>query len=73
MNDLVDAEMIELLGICKTLKTPKLDSIQDKMVTFGENKGNKKLLILDMDETMLSAKFLEEGDAADDSHFVCTL
>jgi len=50
--------MIDLLRMCKRLKTPKLESLADKMVTFGDSSDKKKTLILDMDETMLHAKFI---------------
>ena len=59
LDDLVDKEMVSLLGVCKRLQPPLIDSIKDKFVTFGNNNEGKKLFILDMDETMLHAKFLE--------------
>jgi hypothetical protein len=58
LDDLVDEEMISLLNVCKRLHQPKLESLASKFVHFGEKPPNKKLLILDMDETMLQAKFL---------------
>ena len=53
LDDLVDKEMIDLLSVCNRLHMPKLESIESKFVNFGENPGQKKVLILDMDETML--------------------
>ena len=58
MEDLIDDEMVNLLNICKRLHCPKLETIESKYVSFGPNPDNKKTLILDMDETMLQAKFL---------------
>lgn len=67
MDDLIDRQMVSLLSICQRLQAPLLDSIKDKFVTLGENEKNQKLLILDMDETMLHAKFLQsEEDAKND-------
>lgn len=42
---------------------------------FGENIGNLKTLILDMDETMLHARFLqsEKDIENDDGNFMFTL
>jgi len=36
--------MIDLLRMCKRLKTPKLESLADKMVTFGDSSDKKKPL-----------------------------
>jgi hypothetical protein len=58
LDDLVDKEMIDLLNVCNRLHMPKIETLESKYVNFGENPGNKKVLILDMDETMLQAKFL---------------
>lgn len=58
LDDLVDKEMIELLNVCKRLHCPKIESLVSKMVCFGPNPTKSKVLILDMDETMLQAKFI---------------
>jgi hypothetical protein len=52
-----------------------LETLQSKFVNFGPNPGNKKTLILDMDETMLHAKFLsnDQDEANDDGNFIFTL
>jgi predicted secreted acid phosphatase len=50
--------MIDLLRICKSLPCPKVESLKDKMYTMGPKDGNKKVLVLDMDETMLHARFI---------------
>lgn len=67
--------MIDLLRMCKRLKTPKLENIADKFVYFGESPVHKKTLILDMDETMLHARFIKPDVKLenDDSHFICHL
>lgn len=58
LNDLIDKDMIDLLRICKSLPHPKADALQDKFYTMGPKDGNKKVLVLDMDETMLHARFI---------------
>lgn len=59
LNDLVDKEMISLLNVCKRLHCPKVEALADKYVNFGPKAGtNQKVLVLDMDETMLHARFL---------------
>jgi hypothetical protein len=68
--------MINLLQVCKRLHCPHLSGIKDKMYNMGPKEGtNKKVLILDMDETMLHAKFLqnEEDEKKDDGDFTFTL
>lgn len=59
LNDLVDEEMIELLNVCKRLHMPRSEALKDKFYNMGKRDGNKKVLILDMDETMLHARFLQ--------------
>lgn len=68
--------MIELLNVCKRLHCPKIEAIADKFVTFGPNPiGIQKVLVLDMDETMLHARFIQndEDEANDDGDFAFTL
>jgi len=48
--------LIELLRACSLLKYPAIEDLASKMVSFGP-KHKQKLLILDMDETMLHTKF----------------
>jgi TFIIF-interacting CTD phosphatase-like protein len=45
------------------------------MVDLGENPAKKKVLVLDMDETMLHAKFIQNEDDLknDDGDFIFTL
>ena len=67
--------MIDLLNVCKRLHCPKLESIASKYVYFGNESKMNKVLILDMDETMLHARFLqtEQQEKDDDGDFVFTL
>lgn len=75
LDDLVDKEMIDLLQVCKRLHCPKIESLTSKMVCFGENPTKSKVLILDMDETMLQAKFIQSDEEAkaDNGDFQFTL
>ena len=75
LDDLVDKETIVLLEMCKRLHKPRIETLKSKMVKFGDNPGNLKTLILDMDETMLHARFIQnEKDLEnDDGNFVFTL
>lgn len=75
LDDLIDEEMVELLNVCARLHMPRIETLQDKFYHMGPRDGNKKVLILDMDETMLHARFLENeaAEARDDGDFVFTL
>lgn len=73
LDNLVDEEMISLLQTCKALHCPKLDNISDKFVNFGPNTEKKRTLILDMDETMLHAKFLGNTEDDPNSDYIFTL
>ena len=48
--------MINLLRVCAMLNRPSEQEISDKAVYLGEQ-TRSKLLILDMDETLLHSKF----------------
>lgn len=54
--NLVDNELIELLKAFSLFKVPNMGELKQKMVRFGPM-VRQKLLILDMDETMLHTKF----------------
>lgn len=54
LDDLVDKELKELLKACKILDPPTAEEINSREVTLGELK-RQKVLVLDMDETMLHA------------------
>ena len=48
--------MKDILKACSLLKYPTMEELEDKMVNFGPISKNK-LLILDMDETLLHSQF----------------
>lgn len=48
--------MINLLRVCTMLKLPTEEEIEQRKVFLGET-DRSKLLILDMDETLLHSKF----------------
>ena len=75
LNDLIDTEMISLLNICKSLPVPTEEELKSKFVYFGANADRKRTLVLDMDETMLHARFLESKKDLDedDGDYVFTL
>ena len=50
--------MRELLRMCYHFKKPEFDDIMSKAVEFGDLTKHKTL-ILDMDETMIESRFLE--------------
>ena len=56
VEQLVDDSMINLLRACSMLKLPELTDLQSRFVNFGP-KTRQKVLILDMDETLLHSKF----------------
>jgi len=57
VEDLIDKEMVDLLRVCAQFKQPPLDEIMEKCVNFGPS-DRSKVLILDMDETLIHARFL---------------
>eukprot|EP00347_Sterkiella_histriomuscorum_P021704 403333054 len=74
VDDLVDKETIDLLRVCARFKYPTEDEISNKFVNFGPRKRNKTL-VLDMDETLIHAKFMTSPDQEknDDGHFTIHL
>jgi len=52
--------MINLLKACAHLEAPTPEVIKQKSVIFGEEHRKLKTLILDMDETLIHAKFHTE-------------
>lgn len=56
VDDLVDSKLIDLLKACSLLRYPPIEELKPKMVTLGPRQ-KQKLLILDMDETMLHTSF----------------
>jgi hypothetical protein len=57
VDDLIDREMVDLLKVCSAFKQPSMDELAGKFVYFGEV-TKSKVLVLDMDETLIHAKFL---------------
>lgn len=61
MSKLIDMELLKLLGFCKELlKTRDTEEYQDEVLEKSIELGKKthdKLLIFDMDETLIAAKF----------------
>ena len=61
-SKLIDMELVNLLKFCNELKKKHADTdeyqdeVMAKSVEFGK-KTREKTLILDMDETMIAAKF----------------
>jgi hypothetical protein len=49
--------MIDLMKVCAHFKCPTIDELMDKMVNFGPQ-TRAKVLVLDMDETLIHAKFM---------------
>jgi CTD small phosphatase-like protein 2 len=66
--------MIDLLKMCAKFKYPTLEDLKDKFVKFGTPTKNK-VLVLDMDETLIHARFLTkpEQEANDDGDFIVTI
>jgi len=58
-TELVDENMRRLLQACMKLKRPTEEDLAGKYIEFGE-KNSQKLLILDMDETLIHAQFHNE-------------
>jgi predicted HAD superfamily phosphohydrolase YqeG len=54
--------MINLLKACAHLKPPELEAIEKKKVNLGQENRKLKTLILDMDETLIHAKFHTETE-----------
>jgi len=69
---MVDAELLDLLRVCKNLPKPSMDDLKPYMVNFGP-KQRQKTLILDMDETLIHAKILSSTDTTDDGDFTVPL
>jgi CTD small phosphatase-like protein 2 len=66
--------MIDLLKRCQRFKVPTLQDLAEKFVYFGEKKRNK-VLVLDMDETLIHAKFLMSAaeEKNDDGDFIVSI
>ena len=64
MESLVDKNTINLLKACALLPRPTAAQIDEKAITLGP-KTRQKLLILDMDETLIHSKFSPIKDPAE--------
>ena len=66
--------MIDLLKVCAHFKCPSMDELRDKMVNFGPQ-TRAKVLVLDMDETLIHAKFLltPDQEVHDNGDFVVSI
>ena len=66
--------MIDLLKVCAHFRCPALEDLRDKMVTFGPQ-TRAKVLVLDMDETLIHAKFLmsPEQEINDNGDFMVSI
>lgn len=51
-EQLIDKDLMNLLGFIRTLQPPNVSEMQDKCVEFGEFTRHKTL-IWDMDETLI--------------------
>ena len=58
VEQLVDKNMVNLLIFCTMLKKPTAEEIQQRSIELGPQTCSK-LLILDMDETLLHSKFCQ--------------
>ena len=56
LEELIDRNMINLLRACTMLQRPSAEDIEQRKVFLGEA-TRQKLLILDMDETLLHSRF----------------
>jgi TFIIF-interacting CTD phosphatase-like protein len=74
VDDLVDKEMVHLLKACSQFRVPSLDDLAERMVSFGPL-TRTKVLVLDMDETLIHAKFLTsaEQEKNDDGDFIVSI
>ena len=66
--------MIDLMKVCAHFKCPTMDELRDKMVNFGPQ-TRAKVLVLDMDETLIHAKFMltPEQEVNDNGDFVVSI
>ena len=62
---------MDLLRVCASFRQPSLEELKGQTVRFGSPSRNK-VLVLDMDETLIHAKFLTspEQELKDDGDFI---
>lgn len=75
IDDLVDKDMIDLLRVCSHFRQPSLDELAEKFVYFGSSPTRSKVLVLDMDETLIHARFLVNPalEKNDDGDFIVSI
>lgn len=63
-----------MMKVCAHFKCPTMDELRDKMVNFGPQ-TRAKVLVLDMDETLIHAKFLltPDQEVNDNGDFVVSI
>ena len=63
-----------MMKVCADFKCPTMDELRDKMVNFGPQ-TRAKVLVLDMDETIIHAKFMltPEQEVNDNGDFVVSI
>jgi len=72
-QNLVDDDLTGLLKLCSGFSEPTEAQLKEKAITFGEKK-KPKVLVLDMDETLIHAEILTESSKPiKDSDFTITL
>jgi hypothetical protein len=66
--------MIELLKVCSQFTSPTMEELTPKFVNFGAP-TRAKILVLDMDETLIHASFLQndEQEINDDGDFMVSI
>jgi hypothetical protein len=66
--------MIDLLKVCSHFNCPTIEELSPKFVNFGAP-TRAKVLVLDMDETLIHARFLqsEEQEIHDNGDFMVSI
>lgn len=59
--------MIDLLKICSHFSCPTLEELSSKFMSFGQP-TRAKVLVLDMDETLIHSRFLQSEDQESDDN-----
>ena len=73
VQDLVDKDLTNLLGLMKSFPPPTEKQIEDRAVHFGDME-RRKTLIFDMDETLIHAEILPKSSTPiKDADFTITL
>jgi hypothetical protein len=59
-DDLIDKDLLNMMGFIKKMKMPTEEEIAAKAVQFGDLTRNKTC-IFDMDETLIHSKIIPQG------------